>query len=83
MTDLPTLLLAATALILGASALLTVNRLRPVAGRLAVGFAGILLTAYGSVAAVELAAPLVLKTVTPAEPVVMVAAAAAPLLMCT
>lgn len=84
MTDLATLILAATALILGASALLTVNRLRPVAGRLVIGLTGILLTAYGSVVTVELAAPFVLKAALPAERAGhVVAAGDAALMMCT
>lgn len=70
---LPTLILNLAALTVGAAALTSVNRLRPVAARLCAGVLGIGLTAYGAVATVDLAAPAVLPAAPDAPGPVMVA----------
>lgn len=68
MSDLPTLMAAVTALVVGSAALLAVNRLRPVVGRLAAGLAGIMLIAYGAVTTADAATPLVQAALTPEPP---------------
>lgn len=76
---LSTLILNATALAAGVAALAVVNRLRPVAGRMAAGVAGIALTAYGAVSTLDAAfAP------PPSPPPALIVAGfgPAPLFMC-
>lgn len=75
---LSTLILNATALAAGAVALALVNRVRPVAGRMALGTVGIGLTAYGAVSTLNAAFAL-----PPPSPALIVAGLGpAPLFMC-
>lgn len=73
---LPTLILNLAVLAVGAAALTSVNRLRPVAARLCAGVLGIGLTAYGAVATVDMAAPATMRVAPDAPGPVMVASVA-------